>query len=59
MQVAVKVLLPGAPLQRFLREAKLLAKVKSPNVVSVHDFDALPDGRPLLVMEWVQGHDLR
>jgi serine/threonine protein kinase len=59
MRVAVKVLLPGAPLQRFLREAKLLAKVKSPYVVSVHDFDALPDGRPLLVMEWVQGHDLR
>jgi eukaryotic-like serine/threonine-protein kinase len=56
--VAIKILLPGAPVDRFRREAKLLAKVNSPFVVTVHDFDVLPDGSPMLVMEWVKGTDL-
>jgi serine/threonine protein kinase len=56
--VALKVTLPGAPVDRFLREAKLLAKINSPFVVSVHDFDVLADGCPMLVMEWVEGTDL-
>ncbi len=58
-QVAVKILLPGSANERFLREARLLARIKSPFVVAVHDFEVLPDGRPLLVMEWVEGADLR
>jgi serine/threonine protein kinase len=57
-EVAIKILLPGASLDRFVREAKLLAKIRSPHVVAVHDFDILSDGRPLLVMEWVEGNDL-
>jgi serine/threonine protein kinase len=56
--VAIKVTLPGSPAERFLREARLLAKVKSPYVVTVHDFEVLPDGRPVLVMEWVEGTNL-
>jgi serine/threonine protein kinase len=56
--VAIKVLLPGGPVDRFLREAKLLAKVNSSFVVAVYDFDILPDGSPLLIMEWVEGADL-
>src|SRR5262249_14238356 len=56
--VAVKVLLPGAPTARFLREARLLARIKSPHVVAVYDFDILPDNSPMLVMEWVEGTDL-
>jgi O-acetyl-ADP-ribose deacetylase (regulator of RNase III) len=59
VQVAVKVMLPSAPVERFLREARLLAKIKSPYVVIVHNFDVLPDGSPILVMEWIQGTDLR
>jgi serine/threonine protein kinase len=58
VRVAVKVLLPGAPTDRFLREARLLARIKSPHVIAVHDFDVLPDGSPMLVMEWVEGTDL-
>jgi O-acetyl-ADP-ribose deacetylase (regulator of RNase III) len=57
-QVALKVLLPGASPERFLREARLLASVRSPHTVAVHDFELLPDGSPMLVMEWVEGCDL-
>jgi serine/threonine protein kinase len=57
-QVAIKILLPGRSPERFLREAKLLAAVNSPHVVAVHDFNILPDGSPMLVMEWVEGTDL-
>lgn len=57
-QVAIKVVLPGASTDRFCREARLLAKINSPHVVGVHDFDMLPDGSPILVMEWVEGTNL-
>jgi eukaryotic-like serine/threonine-protein kinase len=56
--VAVKVCLPGAQAERLVREGQLAARVRSPNVVGVHDFDRLPDGRLLLVMEWVEGSTL-
>lgn len=57
-EVAIKAALPGASPERFLREARLLARVQSPHVVAVHDFEVLPDGSPVLVMEWVEGGDL-
>jgi serine/threonine protein kinase len=57
-EVAIKVMLPGVSSERFLREAKVLAKIRSPNVVVVHDFIELADGTPVLVMDWVHGHDL-
>ncbi|HEV2948376.1 MAG TPA: serine/threonine-protein kinase [Gemmataceae bacterium] len=56
--VAIKVLLPGGPVDRFLREARLLAKISSSNVVAIHGFDVLPDGSPMLVMDWVEGTNL-
>jgi formylglycine-generating enzyme required for sulfatase activity len=43
---------------RFRREAELMARVHHPNIVSVHDFGSV-DGRPYLVMEYVEGGDLR
>ena len=57
-RVAVKVLadnLAGddAFRQRFLREARLAARLSHPNIVQV--FDAWEDGRPFLVMEYVDG----
>ncbi len=58
-QVAVKVLRPGAATERFLREARLLAGLRSPYVVAVHDFEQLPGGAPVLIMEWVEGTDLQ
>jgi serine/threonine protein kinase len=44
--------------ERFLREAKLAASVDHPHVVTVYDVgDA--DGRLYLVMQWIDGSDLR
>ena len=43
---------------RFLREAKLAAKLDHENVVSVYDFGQ-DDGRPFMVMEYVRGEDLK
>jgi O-acetyl-ADP-ribose deacetylase (regulator of RNase III)/tRNA A-37 threonylcarbamoyl transferase component Bud32 len=57
--VAIKITLPDAATDRFLREARLLAKIKSPYVVAVHDFEVLPSGCPALVMEWVEGTNLQ
>src|SRR5581483_1335432 len=57
-RVAVKVSLPGADTERFLREARLLARIRSPYVVGVHDFAVLENDRPALVMEWVEGTNL-
>jgi serine/threonine protein kinase len=57
-EMAIKVLLPGRCRERFLREAKLLAAVGSPHVVAVHDFDVLPDGSPMICMDWVEGKNL-
>src|SRR5262245_57749265 len=58
MDVAVKVLKPGASADRFLREARILAQLKSPHVVRVHDFEVLDEDVQMLVMEWVEGNNL-
>jgi serine/threonine protein kinase len=43
---------------RFLREAKLAARVKSPHFVRVFDLGTLDSGVPYLVMEMLSGRDL-
>jgi eukaryotic-like serine/threonine-protein kinase len=62
-KVAVKYLKPAARRQpvlceRFLREARLAAKLKSEHVVRVHDVGAAPCGTPYMVMEFLEGEDL-
>ena len=37
---------------RFLEEARLLRRIRSPNVVTVHDVGRLDDGRPYFVMDF-------
>jgi len=61
---AIKLLLPAAleekdAVERFLREARRSARLRSEHVVRVHDVDKLPDGSPYVVMELLQGSDLR
>lgn len=61
-RVAVKVLNTGAPLgevdlQRFELEARIAAKIKHPNIVSVFDFGST-DGLMYLVMELLEGSSL-
>ena len=41
--------------KRFLREARLAARLSHPNVVSVYDAGEADDGRPFIVMEYVPG----
>ena len=43
--------------ERFEREARSVAKLDSPNVVRVLDYDVF-DGVPFLAMEWLSGEDL-
>ncbi len=65
-QVAIKFLAPrgvGAGLttleQRFLREARLTARLAHPGVPVIHDLGKLDDGQLYLVMERVNGHTLK
>ncbi|MDI1443955.1 serine/threonine-protein kinase [Polyangium sp. 6x1] len=44
---------------RFTREAMASAQIKSPNVVQVFDHGITPDGTPYIVMELLEGEDLR
>jgi serine/threonine-protein kinase len=63
-RVAVKVMRedlashPGAA-ERFRREARIAAAFSHPNVVTVHDFGLAGDSRAYLVMEFLEGVDLR
>jgi len=61
-RVALKVLRAGladdAFLARFQRERETLAALEHEHIVAFLDAGALPDGRPFLVMELVQGTPL-
>lgn len=62
--VAIKVLLQQLAkvptvADRFRREAQVSATLKSPHVIQVTDVDQLPDGRPYLVMELLEGESLQ
>lgn len=63
-EVAVKVLpstegVASQFLDRLEIEAKAMAKVSHPNTVQVFDFVRLPDGGAAVIMEWVDGGNLR
>ncbi len=44
---------------RFEREARLLARLEHPAIVTVHDFDRADDGTWFLVLELVRGESLQ
>lgn len=63
-RVALKFLLPEVVTEpelvdRFMREAKVAAALRGEHVVRVIDFGALDDGSPFMVMEHLDGNDLR
>lgn len=45
--------------ERFEREAKTLAKLSHPNIVTIYDFGYTADGVAYLIMEFVDGINLR
>jgi serine/threonine-protein kinase len=62
-KVAIKLLArrrdaSGVVNKRFEREARAEAKIAHPNVVSVHDFGVNEEGRPYIVMDYVEGEPL-
>ncbi len=63
-EVAVKVVaaqLAGDPLflERLEREARTMARLRHPNLVTVHHFERLESGGAAIVMEYVEGGTLR
>ncbi|MBI4850781.1 MAG: protein kinase [Acidobacteria bacterium] len=62
--VAIKVLSPNFTAnnnarERFEREALAIAKLKHPNIVSIHDFGFSNNGYAFLVMEFIKGFHLK
>ncbi|WP_437662363.1 serine/threonine-protein kinase [Sorangium sp. So ce1182] len=63
-QVAVKFISPahaqnGDVVERFRREATAAAQIKSPHVAQVFDHGVTSDGAPYIVMELLEGEDLK
>jgi serine/threonine protein kinase len=61
--VAVKVLKPRAgpdpdSIDRFVAEAKAVARMRHPNIVGIQGLGRFPDGSYFLVMDFVEGGDL-
>ena len=46
-------------LKRFKHEAVITRKLQHPNAVRVDDIDEAEDGRPFIVMEFIEGESLR
>lgn len=44
--------------ERFLREARAATKIQHPNVATLHDFSALPDGSHYMVWEYIDGENI-
>lgn len=62
--VAIKILPPALwhedqdYAERFRHEARLMARLSHPAMISVHDFGSMPDGQLYFIMEYVQGTDV-
>jgi serine/threonine protein kinase len=61
--VAIKILRAdlakdASAVERFLREARAAARIESDHVVHVFDVGRFVDGRPYIVMEYLEGEDL-
>lgn len=59
-QVALKLIRPEAVenLSRFQHERQMLARLEHPNISRIYDGGVLPDGRPYMVMELIDGQTI-
>ena len=57
--VSTKLMDDDAFIRRFKTEAVVTRKLQHPNAVRVDDLDTTEDGRPFIIMECVEGRDLR
>ena len=62
-KVALKVLASelsasSIVIERFFREARAAASVKSPHIVDIYDSGRVEDGRPFIAMEMLEGETL-
>ncbi len=44
---------------RFQREAQLASGLNHPNIIKIYDFGMFDDGRPYIVMDFIEGPNLR
>ncbi|MGB0678282.1 MAG: serine/threonine protein kinase [Polyangiales bacterium] len=63
-KLAVKVLHPSMcgdtqVTCRFIDEAKAASAIRHRNIIQVIDASEMPDGRPYIVLEWLEGETLR
>jgi serine/threonine-protein kinase len=63
LRVAIKLLnrsglIDRRTRERFLQEARMIAALRSPHVVALHDYEVTPAGVPYLVMELLRGRPL-
>ena len=56
--VALKILVPGANADRFVRESKITARLPHPGIPPVHTLGTLADGSPFLAMKLIAGQTL-
>ncbi len=56
--VALKILLPGANPDRFVRESKITARLPHPGIPPVYALGTLADGSPFLAMKLIAGQTL-
>jgi predicted ribosomally synthesized peptide with SipW-like signal peptide len=57
-EVALKILLPGANADRFVRESKITARLPHPGIPPVHALGTLADGSAFLAMKLIAGQTL-
>jgi serine/threonine-protein kinase len=63
-RIAIKFMSPvllynEGGIERFMQEARLAARIQCEHVVRVFDVDSLADCTPYIVMEYLEGEDLR